>query len=186
MQVTIRTATESDLREIVEIFNQAIRTRTSVGYTSEVTVEERREWFMEHADARYPIYVAEHDHEIVAWMSINPYRKGRAAFQRTGEADCYVREGWRGKGIGDELVPYLLCQAKHHGFRTLLAIVLEHNTPSRRLLEKHGFQQWGFLPEIGEIDGKTVGHVYYGKKIAYKETQPGIEPHRVARPAQTR
>ncbi len=174
MQVAIREATESDLGEIVEIFNQAIRTRTSVGYTSEVTVEERRDWFMEHTEGRYPIYVAEHDHAVVAWMSINPYRKGRPAFRMTGEADCFVHEDWRGKGIGDELVPYLMNQAKHLGFRTLLAIVLEINTPSRRLLEKHGFRQWGFLPEIGEIDGRSVGHVYYGKKMRSEETKPGI------------
>ena len=166
MKVTIRVATEPDLKEIVEIFNQAIRTRMSVGYTREVTVEERREWFQEHSSDRYPIYVAEHNSEIVAWMSINPYRKGRAAFQMTGEADCYVREGRRGKGVGDELVPFLVRQAEKLGFRTLIAIVLEHNTPSRRLLEKHGFQQWGLLPGIGEIDGTTVGHVYYGKKIS--------------------
>jgi len=166
MKVTIREATDPDLRDIVEIFNQAIRTRRSVGYTSEVSVEERRDWFQEHSSDHYPIYVAEHDHETVAWMSISPYRKGRAAFRTTGEADCFVREGWREKGIADELVPFLLRQAKTLGFRTLIAIVLEHNTPSRRLLEKHGFQRWGFLPGIGEIDGKTVGHVYYGKNLS--------------------
>jgi phosphinothricin acetyltransferase len=166
MKVTIREATESDLKEIVEIFNQAIRTRMSVGYTSEVTIEERKGWFLGHSHDRYPIYVAEQNNEIVAWMSINPYRKGRAAFQTTGEADCFVREEWKGKGIGNELVPYLLREAKKLGFRTLIAIVLEHNIPSRRLLEKHGFQQWGFLPGIGEIDGKLVSHVYYGKKIS--------------------
>jgi phosphinothricin acetyltransferase len=166
VKMTIREAGEPDLKGIVEIFNQAIRTRTSVGYTSEVTVEERKDWFLEHSRDRYPIYVAEQNHEIVAWMSINPYRKGRAAFQKTGEADCFVREGWRGKGIGNELVPYLLREAKKLGFRTLIAIVLENNSVSRRLLEKHGFQQWGFLPGIGEIDGKFVSHVYYGKKIS--------------------
>jgi L-amino acid N-acyltransferase YncA len=165
MKVTVREAKEPDLKEIVEIFNQAIHTRMSVGYTSEVTVEERKDWFLEHAPDQYPIYVAEYDREIVAWMSISPYRKSRPAFQATGEADCFIREGWRGKGIGDELVPYLLRQAKKLGFRTLIAIVLEHNHPSRRLLEKHGFQQWGFLPGIGEIDGKIVGHVYYGKRL---------------------
>ncbi|HVQ01802.1 MAG TPA: GNAT family N-acetyltransferase [Candidatus Thermoplasmatota archaeon] len=165
MKAAIREATKHDLKEIVEIFNQAIRTRSSVGYTSEVTVEDRKEWFQEHLSERYPIYVAELNHELVAWMSINPYRKGRPAFQTTGEVDCFIREGWQGKGLGNELMPYLLRQAKTLGFHTIIAIVLEHNAPSRRLLEKHGFQQWGFLPGIGEIDGKDVGHVYYGKRL---------------------
>lgn len=165
VKVTIREAGEPDLKEIVEIFNQAIRTRTSVGYTREISVEERTDWFLDHSSDRYPIYVAEQNHEIVAWMSINPYRKGRDAFQKTGEADCFVREEWRGKGIGNELVPYLLREAKKLGFRTLIAIVLDHNSASRKLLEKHGFQQWGFLPGIGEIDKKIVGHVYYGKNL---------------------
>lgn len=165
MKLIIRDAKEPDLKEIVEIFNQAIRTQASVGYTGEVTVEERTDWFKNHSNDRYPIYVAEQNHEIVGWISINPYRKGRDAFKKTGEVDCFVRNEWKGKGIGNELVQHLLRQAQRLGYRTLIAIVLGHNIASRKLLEKHKFEQWGLLPGIGEIDGNIVSHVYYGKRL---------------------
>ena len=161
----IRYAKETDLQEIVDIFNQAIHTRASVGYTTEKTVDERKDWFARHTKESYPIFVAEQDHTIVGFISINPYRKGRDAFKKTGEVDCFVRNEWKGKGIGNELLQYLLPQAKKLGYRTLIAIVLDQNIASRKLLEKNDFEQWGLLPEIGEIDGTIFCHVFYGKKL---------------------
>jgi phosphinothricin acetyltransferase len=47
----------------------------------------------------------------------------------------------------------------------MLTIVLDKNIGSISLLEKNNFEQWGFLPEVAQIDGKILGHVYYGKKL---------------------
>jgi L-amino acid N-acyltransferase YncA len=164
MTLTIREGVNADLPAIVEIFNQAIHTRASVGYLKDVTVEERKTWFSGHTKD-YPLFVAEQDNAIVGWISLNPYRKGRDAFKRTVEADCFVRNGCKGQGIGNKLLQHLLQQARKRGYHTMLAIVLDHNIVSRKLLENHGFKQWGFLEEIGEIDGMIVNHVYYGKKL---------------------
>ena len=113
----------------------------------------------------YPILVAEYNKKIIGWGSINPYRKGRDAFKRTAEIDCYIHEAYRRHNIGTEILHQLLKTANELGYTTVFAIVLDKNTPSRRLLEKNRFEQWGFLPEIGEIDGTILGHVYYGKKL---------------------
>jgi phosphinothricin acetyltransferase len=49
--------------------------------------------------------------------------------------------------------------------RHLFAIVLEGNEGSRRLLEKMGFEKWGYLPRVADFDGKEVGHLYYGRHL---------------------
>jgi L-amino acid N-acyltransferase YncA len=45
----------------------------------------------------------------------------------------------------------LALQIKH-----LFAIVLEDNQASIRLLEKMGFEKWGYLPRVADFDGKEV------------------------------
>ena len=165
MKRIIRHAGENDLREIIEIFNQAIRTRTSTGYLREFTVEERKEWFHEHTKENYPILVAEQNKKIVGWICIDPYRKGRGAFTKTVEVSFFIHNDFKRKGIGSELLQAMMNTAKKLEYATIYAIVLNKNIESMRLLEKNNFKQWGFLPEVAEIDGKILGHVYYGKKL---------------------
>ena len=163
--LNIRYASEKDLKEIVEIFNQVINTRTSTGYLNEVTVEERKERFSEHTKEKYPILVTEQNKKIVGWISIDPYRKGRKAFEKTVEISCFVHKEHKRKGIGDQLLHKIMQTAKKLGYKTIFAIVLDKNIGSRKLLEKNNFEQWGFLPDVAKIDGNTLSHVYYGKKL---------------------
>jgi L-amino acid N-acyltransferase YncA len=60
------------------------------------------------------------------------------------------------------------CASEHGravGLKTLFAIVLEHNMPSRCLLEKAGFALWGFLPSVADFGDFESGHCYYGLKL---------------------
>ena len=165
MKINIRRALEKDLTGIVEIFNQAIATRTSTGYLNEVTDEDRKEWFFQHTNKKYPILVAEQNNMIVGWISIDPYRKGRKAFEKTVEVSLFIHNDYKRKGIGYELLQAMMKIAKKIGYKTIFAIVLDKNVGSIKLLEKNNFEKWGFLPEVAEIDGKLLGHVYYGNKL---------------------
>jgi len=165
MVLSIRVARDDDLPAITEIFNQAIQTHLSTGYLHAVTVNERTDWFHEHTKDTYPILVADSGGTIVGWISIDPYRKGREAFVKTVEACLFVHTDYQRKGIGEQLLHAMMKKAKQLGYTSLFAIVLEINKRSIALLEKNHFERWGFLPGVAEIDGKHVGHVYYGKKL---------------------
>ena len=52
----IRLAIESDLPEIVRIYNQAIPGRMATGDQNFVSVESRKEWYLEHSENRHPIW----------------------------------------------------------------------------------------------------------------------------------
>ena len=165
MKLNIRYALEKDLIEITEIFNQAIHTRMSTGHLNEFTVEERKEWFSGHTKEKYPILVTEQNSKIVGWISIDPYRKGRKAFEKTVEVSLFIHNDYKRKGIGNELLQAMTKTAKKLEYKTIFAIVLNKNIGSTKLFEKNNFEKWGFLPEVAEIDGKKLGHVYYGKKL---------------------
>ena len=61
----IRDAVESDLPEIVEIYNSTVPSRKVTANTEPVSVEQRVSWFRERDPSRRPIRVAEEDGEIV-------------------------------------------------------------------------------------------------------------------------
>ena len=165
MEINIRKAIYADLPEIVEILNQAVKTRTQIGYTDEFNLNERDEWFSDHNRDDYPILVAERGHKILGWISISPYRKGRGALDKTVEVSCFIHNRCQQQGIGNRLLSKALEASKTSGKSVMLAIIFNTNIGSARLLEKHNFKIWGVLPEVAELDGKKLNHVYYGKKL---------------------
>ena len=160
----IRLASPADLPRLVEIYNQAIASHTATADTKPFTVETRRGWFYAHVPDVYPIYICEADRQVVGYLSLSPYRD-RPALVRTAEVSYYVDYAWHGQGVGSALMQYALTDCPRIGKRVLLAIVLEWNLGSLKLLEKFGFEKWGYLPEVADFDGWLCGQFYYGKRL---------------------
>jgi L-amino acid N-acyltransferase YncA len=161
----IRTAEEDDLEALTEIYNQAIAAGRKTGDLELFSVADRRRWFRDHPPEEYPIFVAEEDGSVVGYLSLSAYRPGRMALRHTAEAGYYVRSDRHRRGIASCLLDHCLRVCPSLGIKTLIAIVLDVNPASAALLEKSGFEKWGFLPGVAEFDGVEAGHLYYGKKI---------------------
>ncbi len=161
----IRLAHIEDLPAIVEIYNQAIPSRQSTGDIEPVRVEDRVTWFREHRSDEHPIFVAEVDGQVAGWCSLSPYRPGRAALRFTKEISYYIAPAYHRQGVGTALIEHTLAACPALEIRHLFAIVLEGNTASLKLLEKMGFEQWGYLPRVADFDGNEVGHLYCGRHV---------------------
>ncbi|MBN2092698.1 N-acetyltransferase [candidate division KSB1 bacterium] len=161
----IRLATIDDLPSIVEIYNQAIRSRTATGDMDEFMVENRVEWFKKYQQDTYPLYVAESNEKIVGYCTISPYREGRRAMSEVAEISYYLYYSFHRQGIGTALLEYAISDCQRIGIKHLLAILLDINQPSINLLEKLKFEQWGHLPDIINLDGGKCGQFIYGRSI---------------------
>ncbi|HET6144744.1 MAG TPA: hypothetical protein VFE02_14635, partial [Candidatus Acidoferrales bacterium] len=51
------------------------------------------------------------------------------------------------------------------GVCTLLGFIFGHNEPSLKLVEKHGFTRWGFLPRVATLDGVERDLVIMGRRV---------------------
>jgi len=51
------------------------------------------------------------------------------------------------------------------GSKTLVGFVFSHNEPSIRLLRSFGFEEWGKLPNVAEMDGEEYSLSIFGKRI---------------------
>ena len=160
--MNIRIATLNDLDSIVDIYNQAIQAGQKTADNTIFTSDERIEWFKSHTRDKYPLFVAVKQEQIVAYLTISAYRYGRIALEKTAEVSYYVHFGHHKKGIGSILLNHAISICPSLKIETLIAILLECNTNSIKLLEKNGFTQWGCMPKIAEINGKFFDHLYYG------------------------
>jgi L-amino acid N-acyltransferase YncA len=161
----IRLATSTDLPRLVEIYNQAIASQTATADTIPFTVEARTGWFTAHDPDIDPIYACEDENGlVVGYLSISPYRD-RPALARTAEISYYVDYRQHGQGIGSALMEHALQDAQRTGKKVYVAIVLERNASSVRLLEKYGFKRWGYLPNVAEFSDGLCGQFIFGRII---------------------
>lgn len=160
----IRKAELTDLPALTHIYNQAIlahQTADTIPYTP----EGRRPWFDTHLEADYPLYTVLIGDDIAGYGTLSKYRGGRPALKRVVEVSYYLHPKAQGKGVGTRLLRYLLVKAQQLGFAHAYALLLDKNIASIVLLKKCGFEQWGHLPNIANLDGEICGQYIFGKLI---------------------
>lgn len=152
-EVQIRLALAPDLPRIVEIYNASIPTRRSTADLEPVTVRSRVAWFAVHEPRRRPIWVAaDPDGSILGWLSISDYY-GRPAYHSTVEVGVYIAPEAQGRGLGARMLEHALAAAPELGIRSLLWITFADNDASIALASRFGFERWGLLPRVTELDG---------------------------------
>ena len=161
----IRIAKIEDLENIVEIYNQAIDAGFQTAFTQRYKTEDKVDWFYEHPENKYPLLVYVHDGKVVGYLHVSPYRQGRAALRFAVEISYFIHKDFHRRGIGSQLLEHGIKMCRDLKYKTLLAIIIEQNIASARLLEKYGFEKWGYLPDIADYDGVECSQVYYGLKL---------------------
>eukprot|EP00768_Dysnectes_brevis_P005635 gnl/Dysnectes_brevis/4149_a5466_1091.p1 GENE.gnl/Dysnectes_brevis/4149_a5466_1091~~gnl/Dysnectes_brevis/4149_a5466_1091.p1 ORF type:complete len:169 (-),score=0.10 gnl/Dysnectes_brevis/4149_a5466_1091:302-808(-) len=163
----IRIATFKDYPAILAIYNQAVFTKRCTADLDEVSYEARLPWIQYHLNTpMYPIYVMEESSTILGWCSLSPYRKGRRALDRTAEISYYIHDQHFRKGVATSLITHTIAECEGLGIKTLIALILEVNQVSVELLvQKAGFQRWGYIPHAADLDGVVCGHCIVGREL---------------------
>ena len=160
----IRNATEKDLTTIVDIYNSTISDRLATADTESVTVESRLSW-LQNRDFHYrPIWVMEIDKVIVGWLSFNNFY-GRPAYSHTAEISIYVAANYRRRGVASQLLDRAIATCPQLEIKILLGFIFAHNQPSLNLFKKYGFEQWGLLPQVAQLDFQERDLAILGLKI---------------------
>ncbi|MDG0812520.1 GNAT family N-acetyltransferase [Cohnella rhizosphaerae] len=160
----IEVARFDDLPDIVSIYNATIPGRQVTADLEPVSVESRIGWFEAHRQDRHPLWVLRAEGRVAGWLSFSSYHS-RAAYDATVELSIYVSEAERGRGLGGMLIRHAIAAAPPLGVKTLVGLVFGHNEPSLRLLGKHGFERWGLLPRVAELDGIERDLVIVGLRV---------------------
>ena len=159
----IRNAVAADLKAIVEIYNQSIPERLATADTEPVAVADRVNWYRDRP-ANRPLWVATKEERVSGWLSFQNFY-GRPAYHHTAEISIYVDSAFHRQGIGSQLLARAIAHSPQLQLSTLLAFVFAHNQPSLNLFAKNGFERWGYLPDIAELDRIQRSLIILGRKV---------------------
>ena len=160
----IRQAKETDLPTIVEIYNSTIPQRIATADLNPVSVASKRSWFGDRDWSTRPLWVFEIDNKVAGWLSFQSFY-GRPAYQQTAEVSIYVASAYRRQGIGKKLLQQAILQSPQLKINTLLGFIFAHNQPSLQLFKQHQFSQWGYLPQVADMEGTERDLVILGRRI---------------------
>ncbi len=162
--ISIRLASIHDTPSIVDIYNQGIRNRNNA-ILDEIELDRYTEEFSTRDLVEFPIYLAIKNDSILGWISISPYRANRRAYSKSKEVSFYIDNQYVGKGIGSQLLQYVINSRTDIMFDSLFAILIANNQPSISLLKKFGFSLWGYMPKVLDMDGSRNDALIYGKNF---------------------
>lgn len=162
--VSIRLAQVNDTESIVRIYNEGIRNRNNA-ILDEIELSEYLQEFSNRDLVEYPVYIAKNNDKIIGWISISAYRANRRAYQKSKEVSFYIDSKYFGKGIGSQLLQYVIDHRTEISFDSLFAILLANNQPSISLLKKYNFSLWGYMPKVLDMDGKKEDAIIYGRNF---------------------
>ena len=176
----VQLADKEDLPAILAIYNQSIAGKQATANLTPVSCEERRDWFEEHVNsATRPIYIVRAVEEaetvggggkgqtvspIVAWGSFSDLY-ARPAYHISTEISIYLHQDYHGQGLGSLLTRWMLTQAPRLGIHNVVALIFAHNQPSLGLFRKLGFEQWGYMPKVCDMQGFIADVVMLGKAV---------------------
>lgn len=157
--MALRAARESDLPEILDIYNHAVINTTATFDIEPRSPEAQLTWFDQHVPP-HPVIVWEDDGRVLGWASLNQFHT-RPAYRFACDASVYVAAHARRSGIGEALLGELLRLGSENGLRTVVGFVTEENAPSQALAEKVGFKKVGTLEEVGYKFDRWLNVVVY-------------------------
>jgi RimJ/RimL family protein N-acetyltransferase len=135
--VILRTPKPSDLDDMLSLINSLVAEKAQITVTEKVTREKEREFLRElllqlRAD-RVFFVVAVLGDQIIASSDL------QTAGEQTGSIGLVVKSGFRGLGVGTEILGVMSAHAKSVGIKVLSVTVFVTNTPAIRLYRKMGF-----------------------------------------------
>lgn len=159
--VQIRRALRRDVPGIQSIYNHSVLHDTGSYDDEPRPVGERYAWFEDHERSGLPIYVAEVSGVVVGWSALSWFR-ARPGYRFTVEDSIYVRDGFRGVGIGRELLNRVVHDAGAIlGMRTVVAVIGDaENKASIGLHARCGFVQAALLRQVGFKFGRWLDQIW--------------------------
>lgn len=157
----IRTAQESDIPALLEIYNHAVVHSVATFDLEPLTLADWQAWYARHNVGNHPLLVAEAGGTVAGYACLSSYRP-MPAYNGTVELSLYIHPAYQRRGLGSALMQRLLETARADA-RThmVISVITAENEVSIRLHERFGFRCCGHLHEAGYKHGAYHDVVHY-------------------------
>jgi RimJ/RimL family protein N-acetyltransferase len=149
----IRRSTPDDIPAFWQCLDSVARERRFLAMVEAPPLPEAQA-FLEEARAGGMIqFVAVNESRVVGWCDITPVHW--EGFRHTGRLGMGVLDGFRGQGLGTELLLQTLHAAREAGLTRIELEVFATNDVAVSLYGRHGFVREGIKRAARAIDGIT-------------------------------
>jgi len=165
-EVILRTPKWEDLDDLLEYINSLVDEGADISANRNVTREEEADWLgrrlaLLERDEELSL-VAEIDGKVVANSEITK-REGYST--HVGGLGIGIRNGYRGLGIGTEMLKTLVSEAKLMGIKMLTLKVFSTNKRAIYVYKKVGFKETGRIPNAIHKNGEFIDEIIMVKDI---------------------
>ena len=144
MNIIVRKYEESDIKKMVEIWNEVVEDGEAFPQTELLNSKSGKVFF--DSQTTCSVAVDTDTKNLLGLYILHPNNVGRCG--HISNASYAVKKGLRGLHIGEKLVLDSINQAKENGFRILqFNAVVATNTSALKLYKKLGFTQLGVIPK---------------------------------------
>jgi len=156
-KVILREPRWEDLGDLLEFINSLVEEGADICREKIVTREEEADWLgrrlaaVEKGEAIH--IAAEIDGKVVANSEVT--RRGGIQ-NHVGGLGIAIRNGYRGIGLGSELMKTLIEESREAGMKVLFLDVFDTNSVAKQLYKKMAFREAGRLPKGVLKKGKYI------------------------------
>jgi L-amino acid N-acyltransferase YncA len=163
MNINLKPINQKHKEQIIDIYNYYIE-NSFAAYLEKSVPFDFFEQFLKMCEG-YPSAVAEGEKgNIVGFGLLRPYH-AFPAFSKTAFITCFIKPGFTGKGIGKQMLEYLIGQGREKGITSILADISSLNLQSINFHRKNGFVECGRFEDVGIKNGKIFDIVYMQRKL---------------------
>ncbi len=165
-EVKLRTPRWEDLDDLLEFINGLVEEEAMIAANQKHTRESETDWLARNLTNlekdKHVAVVAETNGRVVGSCEVTP-RFGRMS--HVGSLGISVKEGYREKGIGQEMMRELERQAPRLGLESIYLEVFSNNDRAIHVYKKMGYRETGRIPACIKYRGDYVDSVIMTKHL---------------------
>lgn len=152
--LTIRPASIEDLEAIQSIYNHSVVTSVFTMDLEEKSYDDMLGWFNSHT-GRFPAYVGVIKDKIIGIASLSKWAE-RKGYYPSCEASIYLSQDELAQGKGDQLLSWLIEQARDRDFSTIISFMTSTNKLAKNLVSRNQFQFIGRMDNVGYKHNRVI------------------------------
>jgi L-amino acid N-acyltransferase YncA len=159
MRITLCDSTYS--KQILDIFNDAIKNSSALYEYQPRTLEHMETWFENKTNGNYPVIgIVDEQGELQGFGSYGVFRAW-LAYKYTIEHSLYIHKAHRGKGLGRIILQEIIKNAISQNYHCLIAGIDSTNEISIKLHKAYGFEFCCKIRQVGYKFSKWLDLEFY-------------------------
>ncbi len=154
-----------DLVRINDLHNFLIEQKKFTASFLPWSIERRKNWYDKIRSNGLKVFLFELHNSMVGFFYFSPWREGREGLRNCVEISFYIDPKFHRQGLGTKILEFTIAYGEMNAINYFVAILLDTNFGSKKLLENFDFVKVGHLPNVVKFENNSCGQLIMLRKI---------------------